>query len=312
MKIATVLNVHGNTELVLDTVDAIRTWVGPDVLLLVDGAAWGWAESLQVQAHKLKGFYHGVPKSPYRNVTLGLYNAIQKWPSYDWICYCEYDVLFASSDFKQDLSKAQHSKVWCLGNDYRSGALKFPFLESMMKMKFPESKYLLGCCIFHQGDFLRTLLKINFFDKFLSWTNAFSGGYFPGYEEQGGYAFEEHLYPTLAHHLGGRVEQFASWNASQCQWRGNYKRYPMRWKPDLDPHQENFPEASIMHPIKSMDHPVRHWQQTKRQACKKGSRNNEPTRLQSHNFGVRGGCFLKLLHAPERRANQVAPQDARR
>jgi len=292
MKIATIINVHGNTELVLDTVDAARTWVSDNVLLVVDGAFWdSWGSKLQVPAYLLQGFYHNVPRSPYRNITLALWTAYQMWPEVDWYCYSEYDVLFTSSAFKDDLAAAAERGVWCIGNDARTGNFRFPFLEAMLKTNFGESKYLLGCCMFHHHDFIHKLVSLDFFNKFLNWTNIFSRGHFPGYEEQGGYDIAEHLYPTLAHHYGGKIEQFASWNQQFGMWQGNFRKYPMRWRPDIDPKTENFPESSIVHPIKSMDNTIRHENRMRRYKFKKGSYGSI-SRLRSHNFGIRGGCVL--------------------
>jgi len=252
MKIATVLNAHGHTEMVQDTLDSIRTFVGNDILVVIDGASWNeWGEQLVVPAYKLKGFYHNYPKAPYRNLTLGLKTAVDLWPESDWFCYSEPDVLYTSDGFKKDLSAAQKQNVWCIGNDLRIADLKFPYLESMMNIKLKNSYYLLGCCVFYSGEFIRKLKEINFFDTFLTFTNEFTEGHFPDYAEQGGYDFGEHLYPTLANHLGGSVAQFAYWNQLLEQWGGQqFKKYPLRWKPEIN-WDDNFNEASILHPIKN-------------------------------------------------------------
>jgi len=312
MKLATIINVHGNTELVQDTLDAVRTWVTEDVLLVVDGAKWDeWGAGLEVPAYKLRGFFHGVPKSPYRNVTLALMTAHQQWPKADWYCYSEYDVLFTSSAFKEDLASAADRGVWCIGNDLRTQNFKFPFLEKMLKTQFDESKYLLGCCVFHHGDFIRKLHSEGFFNKFLNWTNIFSQGHFPDYEEQGGYDVAEHLYPTLANHYGGKVEQFATWHHSHGMWQGNFRKYPMRWQPEIDPQQEDFPEASIVHPIKDLDHPIRQSNQVKRYQFRKG-RHVEKPKLQFHNFGVRGGCLLRSSGSRQKGVDSGGAEDASR
>lgn len=251
MKIAVILNAHGDTPLVLDTIDAIKTWVTDDILVVIDGAARKWSENVDLPVVKLNGFRHNCPKSPYRNVTLGMMETVKKWPDADWYCYMEYDVLFTSSEFKRDLEFG-NKDLWCIGNDSRHGSYKFPLLETITKMKFNCSKYLLGCCVFHRGKFLRKLQDMNFFERLLYYTNDFDKGFFPGYD---GYDFAEHLYPTLAHHLGGKVGHFASWGGAEG-WSGNYLRYPMRWKPELSL-KENFKDATIMHPLKSVDHPIR-------------------------------------------------------
>lgn len=292
MKIATIINAHGNTELTKDTIDAAKTWVSDDILVIIDGASWeNWGKDLEIPAYKLDGFYHNVPKSPYRNITLALMQASQQWPDADWYCYSEYDVLFTSSSFKEDLKEAEKRGVWCIGNDLRSGYFQFPLLESMLKIKLEESKYLLGCCIFHHKDFINKLKSINFFEKFLNWTNAFSQGYFPHYEEQGGYDLAEHLYPTLANYYGGKIEEFATWHQKFGVWDGNFKKYPMRWKPDLNAENEYFEEAAIMHPIKDPDNLIRKYQQIKRRKLKKGN-NVQPIEQRNHS-SISSRCFFK-------------------
>lgn len=292
IKLSVILNAHENTELVQDAIDAIRTWATEDILLLIDGCAWDkWGENLIVPAYKMCGFHHGAPKSPYRNITLALNSAYHQYPNSDWYCYCEYDVLFTSSEFKKDLESAANRGVWCIGNDLRTGSFQFPFLESMLKTKFGPSKYLLGCCVFYKSDFIKKLYSIDFFSKFLNWTNIFSKGYFPGYEEQGGYDIAEHLYPTLAHHYGGKVEQFATWHSRFGLWGGNFRKYPMRWKPEIDPRLEYFRESSIIHPIKKLDHPIRQLNKIKRHQFKKGN-HVEHSNFRFHNFGICGGCLL--------------------
>lgn len=253
MKIAVVLNAHGNTPIVADTIDAIKTWVSDEILMVVDGAKWEeWGKDVKLPVYKLQGFYHNYPRAPYRNLTFGLKTAIDHWKDYDWICYCEYDVLFTSSEFKKELADAQKHNVWCVGNDLRYTKYNLPFLDKIFGRTIEKYRYLLGCCVFYQTEFLNTLNRIGFFDRFLGMTNEFNEGYFPDYEEQGGYDFGEHLYPTMAAELGGTVGQFAYWNQFLDQWGGNFQKYPMRWKPEIA-WKENYPTASILHPVKESD-----------------------------------------------------------
>lgn len=267
MEIGVILNAHGKTELVSDTVDALRTYVSKDILMVVDGAAWdSWGKSVNLPVYKLNGFYHNHPKAPYRNLTYGLQQALEMWPANDWYCYTEYDVLFVSDDFKKNLKKAAEEKVWCIGNDYREGDFKFPYLESILNIKLERSCYLLGCCVFYHGDFLRKLKSIDFFNRFLGMTNDFEQGFFPGYEEQMGYDFGEHLYPTLANYYGGQVRQFGKWHHFFEDWVGD-RKMRMRWKPELS-WDECMGNQSILHPVKeNID--VRWFYQAKRSRKKK-------------------------------------------
>lgn len=248
MNIATILNVHGDTPTVLDTIDAVKTYVGQDVLVVADGATWeSWGKDVKLPVHKIQGFVHGYPKAPYRNLTLGLKAAVETFPEADWYCYSEFDVLFTSDKFKQDLYHAAQNNVWCIGNDLRHYSMDLPYLDRIVGEKVINYRYLLGCCVFHQGTFLRKLNNIGFFDKFLMMTNEFIEGHFPNFKE---YDFGEHLYPTLAAHFGGQVAQFAVWNQCLEQWNGFFKKYPMRWQPEIG-WDDNFDGASILHPVKA-------------------------------------------------------------
>src|SRR5690606_34482325 len=97
---------------------------------------------------------------------------------------------------------------WCVGIDERTSFEELPLLEAFMKTNFKEIKYLLGCCVFHNGEFIRHLADLDFFERFLFLTNPFSKGFFPGFA---GYDFGEHLYPTLASHFGGKIKSLAHW-----------------------------------------------------------------------------------------------------
>lgn len=258
MKIAVILNVHNDTSLTLDTIDSIKTWVSNDILVVIDGVSWqNWGKNLEVPAFKLEGFKHGCPKSPYRNVTLGLKTAFKQWPKADWYCYCEGDVLFGSDCFKQDLQDA-----WVIGNDLRDGSRKFEFVEKLIGKNIERSKYLLGCCVFYHRNFLAHLTELDFFDKFLTLTNDFQEGFFPNYH---GYDLAEHLYPTIAVACGGKAKRFAYWNDITNSWHGNFKKYPMRWQPQLEPDLGLFSAASILHPLKDYNHPLRAFYREKRQ-----------------------------------------------
>lgn len=257
-RIATVVNVHGNTPLVLDTLDALRTYSSENNLVLVDGAVWdSWGKDIQLPAHKICGFVHNQPRAPYRNVAFGLMSLVNQWNDMDWYCYTEYDTLYANDLFKEDLAKASKQNIWCLGTNHRIGSFKFPLIERMLGIELKESHYLLGCCVFFHRKFVKKLKQINFFEKFLQWTNEFRPPYFPGYDEQGGYDISEHLYPTLANHFGGKVGQLSSWSDHLATWeRGNFLKYPIRWKPELTADYPLY-NASILHPVKQYNHVFR-------------------------------------------------------
>jgi hypothetical protein len=261
MEIATLLNAHGDTNLIIDTLASIFAHVGRNVLVLVDGVAWDDLRDVELPARKVCGFKHGVPKAPYRNVALGLSLLVETWPDADWYCYTEYDVLFTSPRFRYNLKMADERDVWMLGNCGRVDEVALSFVEAMVGEEFNSVYYMLGCCQFFSKNFMGKLLEIDFFDRFLSVTNGFSGGHFPGYS---GYDISEHLYPTLCRHFGGNVGVFATWDDVRRKWHGAYRHFPMRWKPELDPVDENYQEASIIHPLKTYDHPLREYHRNRR------------------------------------------------
>lgn len=263
MKLALVINAHADAPVVADAVDAARRWATEDLMVLVDGASWErFGSGLSVPAVKACGLWHAHSHAPYRNLTLGLMEVARLWPGRDWYGYCEYDVLFASPAFKEDLAVAAGKGVWCLGNDHREDALRFPYLERIVGAEIRSCHYLLGCCVFYSGEFVRRLVRENFFGTLLHRTNGFANGFFPGAEAL--YDFGEYLYPTLAIHYGGRVGCLGRWDGQKSKWGGRSRRYPMRFRPELG-EADYFPEASILHPVKG-DSVIRRMERAKRNA----------------------------------------------
>jgi hypothetical protein len=263
MELAVVMNTHVQyTNIVLDTIDSIRTYATDNVLVVVDGAAWPYYRDLSLPVHKMQGFRHGHNKSPYRNVALGLKMLTENWPESDWYCYCEYDVLFASERFKANLKMAEEKGVWMLGNDGHIDEHPLPLISSMIGEKLRNSYYLIGCCQFFHRNFIQKLNEINFFDRFLHLTSGFSDGFFPAYS---GYDISENLYPTLCRQFGGNIGVFATWDGS---WHGASQYFPIRWRPELDAHADLFERASILHPVKNYDSPVREYHRKRREEWK--------------------------------------------
>lgn len=253
MKIATILSVHNNPKLALDTLESILHYMTDDVLVLVDGATDEF-DDVPLPVHKMKGFKHGLSKSPYRNVALGLKTIREMFPDHDWYCYMEYDCLVTSLRFKYNLEMADDRDIWMLGADGHVDDKAIPIVESMLGKPFRSSYYLLGACQFFSKWFMQHLDDFKFFERFLAATNDMTEGFMPGYH---GYDVSEHLYPSLCREFGGNIGVFSTWEAGEEKWHGGYKVFPIRWKPDLDPETENWEEASIMHPIKDYDHPIR-------------------------------------------------------
>jgi len=262
MKITAILNTHDVPETTLDTIDSVRRYMTEDILVVVDGHAWQTYAGINLPTYKLKGFNHNWYKSPYRNIILGLYTAASNWPNADWFCYMEYDCLVGSSLFKKDLEAAAKEGIWCVGNVYRGGqTVDLRLLEKIVGGKFEEAVYLLGACVFYHKDFIKLLLEKEFLQRFLFYTNPFQRGFFPYYDA---WDLTEHALPTIVRHFGGKVKQFATYNQMTGVWGGNYRRYPIRLRPELTYEEQHFLQASIMHPLKTADHPIRKYHRAKR------------------------------------------------
>jgi hypothetical protein len=272
MKITTILSTHGIPEITADTLDSIRCYMTDEVMLLIDGFGYDKFDNVALPAYKLKGFNHGFWKSPYRNIVLGLYAASQQFKDSDWYCYMEYDCLVGSSIFKKDLEEAEKEGIWLLGNDLRFNQEKekgvdLRMLEKIVGGQVEEIIYFLGACLFYHKDFIKVALEKEFFQRFLYYTNDFRKDFFPFYTA---WDLTEHALPTVVKHFGGKVKQLACYNKNVGKWTGNYRRYPIRFRPELPYEEEYFLQSSIMHPIKELDHPIRKYHRAKRSAKRKG------------------------------------------
>lgn len=265
MELALAISAHPDRpDLIIDTLDSILTFATDKVLCVVDGIGWSRYKDMPLPCAKLEGFQHGRPRAPYRNVALVLSVLIDTWPDAEWYAYCDHDVLFGSERFKHNLRMASDMGVWMLGNDGHIDEQGMPLVQAIIGENLQSSYYLLGCLHFFHRDFMNKLREINFFDRFLTLTSGFEGGFFPFYS---GYDLSEHMYPSLCRHFGGNIGVFATYDHNK-QWHGAHEYFPMRWQPELDPETENFPEASIMHPLKSLDHPIRVYHREKRKQWK--------------------------------------------
>lgn len=251
MKVAALVNIHDDSPIMMDTIESLEVNLTKDILVLFDGYAKDQAMQFMPNLRKIVGFEHGPYKSPYRNIALGLKKLYEFFPNHDWFCYCEYDVLFASSLIIQDLEK--YNDFWLIGNELQSSPIDMKTMELMLKAKFEDVRSILGCCLFFSKKFMEKLSEIDFFNRFLWYTNGLKEGFFPEFL---GYDISEHIYPTLAIHFGGKVKELSHWDNLTSMWRGDFKKYPIRWKPDID---QFFPEATILHPVKNYDDPIRQY-----------------------------------------------------
>ena len=261
MEIATVMNIHADPDVVIDTLESINMYVTNKNLVIVDGASKNIFNEVQLPAIKIEGFPHKSIKSPYRNMALGLMMLYEMYPKEDWYLYLEPDCLVGSEYFKQVLEKSDKHNVWMMGTNGHIDEAEMPLIESLLGEEFKSGYYLLGACLFFNQKFMKKLNELNFFEKFLNLTNGFTQGHMPGY---GGYDISESMYPTMARHFGGNIGVLSSW--SDGVWHGNHEMFPIRWRPSLD--AEDFSKASIMHPIKTISHPLRVHYREKRNCCK--------------------------------------------
>lgn len=284
MKIASVVLTHGHPELTADTVDAIETWVGNRTLVLVDHAGWSHFQNTRLGSAKIEpGFRHAFNRNVYRNSALGLKRAYQYWPDSDWFLYTEYDCLFLSDAFKAELAYADSRNAWCVGVDLRRFDFTMPLLEQLLdRGHIRYSYYFLGCLLFLSRRFLATLVECGFLDRLLDTTRDFRKSFFPGYRR---WSFEEELWATAAVQLGGSLYELACWKCEDRQWhapylddpcvsyasgehplwRGRFPVYSIRYQPDVT-EQDIAAEASIAHPVKELQSPIRLAQRLRRES----------------------------------------------
>lgn len=276
MKISTMMLTHAHPELTQDTAESINHWMTDRLLIVVDKAGWSTFQNINICNTKIiEGLYHAHDRSPYRNYTLGLKTLYDTWPDSDWYCYTEYDCLFTSDKFLDDLNNA-----WMVGCDLRRFDFKMPLLKDVLNLsKIQYSYYFLGCCHFINKDFMKTLVEMDFFNRLLLVTDSCTKGRFPGYIR---HAFEEELWPTAAVALGGRLLELSCYKSedkewqtkrqdpaiiykdgSNEEWRGDYKTYPIRFSPEIE-EEELFSQTSIIHPSKKLDSSIRKKQKIKR------------------------------------------------
>jgi hypothetical protein len=171
---------------------------------------------------------------------------------------------------------AEDMDVWMLGNDGHVDEQVMPMIQAMIGENLKSSYYLLGCCQFFHRKFMNKLKDINFFERFLNITSNFSNGQFPFYS---GYDLSEHMYPSLCRHFGGNIGVFATWDGVKKEWHGASEFFPMRWRPDIDPEVDPFRDASIIHPLKDFDHPIRQYHREKRKQWKDLQQKEKPLAL---------------------------------
>jgi len=250
MQIASILNVHNNPELVRDTIDAQRVWVTDRILLIVDAKGWEMFQDFTHPDTVIKrGVHHGAPRSPYKNVGIGLLEAYRLWPDSDWFCYSEFDTLFISDSFKEDLERASKSTAIFLGHypKLKHGGEDHWLVRELMEKEYgePACWKSIGCLMFYSKFCMQQFVETNFITRMLDRTSSYQGSHLPDFYD---YAVEEIIFPSAAS-LFGDVKALAGYGAPP-------DRYLIKYGYDL--HQaEVRDEASVLHPIKDYNHPIR-------------------------------------------------------
>ena len=263
MRIATILSAHENSPVYRDTLASVRRYFSDDLVVLVDG--FGWNQFVSEDVDKIEGFRHGKPSAPFRNVALGLIGAWERWGGKaDWYCYMEYDCLVGSDETKIHLGMADQRDYWMLGNDLRIMGHSMPMLNRIEGSEI-KLHYLLGCCHFFSSEFMRLLSDKDIPRRILENTNFFTSDFFLEGDKgrrQKVYDPSEFIYPSLAVHHGGLIEQLAC-GREDGSWEGNYNHYPMRFRPDLS-EKDPYRQACVMHPLKDAESPLRKCHRLKR------------------------------------------------
>lgn len=241
MDIATLINTHADPLMTADTANSVKVWMTSKILVIVDGAGWHhFGSRFDYPLHK--GLVHGRPKSPYRNMLVGIAELCKLYPDVQWYCYLESDCLIANDRFKSDLVNQRNKYIG--GFEYRGGGgMNVPILNQVVGGQVKENHHLLGAVMFMSRKFVHKMVENNLPAKLLKATEGFNSGDVPDFH---GYAFEEELFPSLAnYYYPGSVFQIGEW-----------AKYNVRWQPDISS-QEITPGVSIIHPLKSFDHPIR-------------------------------------------------------
>ena len=249
--LAIVLNVHANPLLVADTLDSIKKWATDKIVVIVDKK--GWQNFTNFKHHDTEimcGVFHGAGRSPYKNLAIGLSRLYEKWPDQDWYGYIEFDVVFLSSFFKNDL--AQFADKGCVAagfeHRYKPNSTSHWLVREIMSSHTEEEidcHKMLGAVMFYTNDCVRSLVKADFYEELLERTKDYKGAKFPNFHD---YAVEEIIFPSAASIFGplGNFDKLYR----------NRTIYPVRFCPTVRL-EEISSGTSIIHPSKKLVDPVR-------------------------------------------------------
>jgi len=248
--IAVLLNVHANPKMARDTLDSIRKWVSRKILMIVDKKGWHHFENFRhPDTEVLCGVYHGVGRSPYKNIAIGLQRLYEMWPDATWYVYLESDVVVLSSAFKADLVSLESKDVTLAAVEHRvqpKANNHWLVREILGKQDNPLICHkTLGAVMFFSHKCIKPLIAKNFFKEVLLRTKEFRGAKFPNFTD---YAVEEIIYPSAAAAYGTVVGLKAL--------NGNPTAYRVRFVPNVRLDEVTI-ATTIAHPTKRYDDPVR-------------------------------------------------------
>ena len=250
MEIATILNVHNNPELTRDTIDSVRAWCTRKIVLVIDKAGW---ENYEGFTHPdtvvVCGVYHGVSRSPYKNIAIGLMKAYELWPRVSWYNYIEYDFLYLNDHFKNSLKAGRNYSLiginyethhhvnnhWMTKDAFRGTGYSGPELVC---------RKMLGALMYFSNKCMKGLADIDYFNYILEHTKTFKGDAFPHFTD---YAVEEILYTTAATAFGELID---------IRELDPTQHFAVRWGDAIEPNEIK-PHTTAVHPSKSLDCPIR-------------------------------------------------------
>lgn len=253
MKIAVSMIAHDHLDVLLDTIDSIKYWVGDKINIVVDAFHWAKFKDFPHENMIECGFIHNYYRSPYMNVALSLKRTYEKFPDVEWIVYLEWDCLITADFWKKDLLEAERNGTWMLANHVRcipDASLPIGFRE-IFRCDIKPLYINLGCCVFYKTVFIKKLFEIDFFDKLFEITKDYENGYFPNFTD---HAMEEHLFGSACNSMGGGIRELAAWEGN---WRGDWRKYLMRAPEEIWDINEIGLATTIIHPVKRYDSPIR-------------------------------------------------------
>lgn len=257
MELAVVLNVHNQPELARDTLDALALWATPNIITMVDKKGWNLFKDFKHNKTEVVcGVFHGAKKSPYKNIILGLLKAYEKYPTASWYICTEFDCLFISDGFKEDLQSFENRDVSMLGiNIEKKTSNNHWIVKKILGEKVKQYKAL-GALMIFSNKCVKTLFDLGFYSQILEITKDYKADHFPNFTD---YAVEEIMLPSAASFVGEIKPLVIN--------RKIQGKYAVDFGKDIVKEQIK-PITSIVHPSKKFDSPIRSYYRNLREQFK--------------------------------------------